>query len=751
MKRRSFILGAIGLGGALVVGWGVLPPRSRLGARDTLPAMDGAVSLNGWVRVAADGSVVVAVPRSEMGQGVYTALPMLVAEELEVPLAQVRVEQAPIDAIFGNVAMLVTSLPFHPDEESSMLVSTSEWIVAKLARELDLQVTGGSSSVRDAWRPMREAGAAARAMLIAAAAKHWGAAPAQCRMADGAVMHLDGRRLALRDLIGELRELPLPGEVRLKPAREFTLIGKPAPRLDLPDKITGRARFGCDVRLPGMLFAALRACPTIGGTLRSVDPSRALALAGVVRVSTLAAAAGGSPAVAVVANSWWTAQRALDQLRIEWDEGPNAEMSSDWLLARTRAALGAEDGFTFYERGDGEAGLERAARLVEAEYRAPHLAHAALEPINCTARFADGRLAIWAPTQVPSVLRHVAARAAGLDADKVDVNVTLLGGGFGRRLEVDYVPQAVWLARDVSPAPVQLLWSREEDTTHDFYRPAAVAKMKGGLDGSGGPLAWVTKSASDAIVPQYVRRTYPAFAADTPDKTTIEGLFDQPYEFPHRHCAHVTHRSPVPIGFWRSVGHSHNAFFAECFMDEMAHAAGRDPLEFRRLLLARHARHRAVLDLAATRAQWGRAAPGRTQGIALHESFGSIVAQVAEVSLANGEIRVHRVVCAVDCGTVVNPEIVAQQLESGIVFGLTAALYGEITISGGRVEQLNFPQYRMLTLAETPRIETHLVRSDAPPGGVGEIATPPIAPAVANALFRLTGRRLRSLPLRVAA
>ncbi len=752
MRRRSFILGGIGLGGALIVGWGVLPPRSRLGGRGTLPPLYGAVSLNGWVRIAADGMVVVAVPRSEMGQGVYTALPMLVAEEIGVPLAQVLVEQAPIDAIYGNVAVLVTGLPFHPDQENGDLARASEWIVAKLGRELGLQVTGGSTSVRDAWRPMREAGAAARAMLIAAAAKQWNAAPAQCSVSDGVVRHLDGRRLALRDLIGALREVPLPGEVRLKPAQDFALVGKPAPRLDVPDKVTGQARFGIDVRLPGMLYAALRACPTIGGTLRYVDPSPALARPGVVRVSTLAAAAGGAPAVAVVANSWWTAQRALEMLRIEWDEGPNAEMSTELLHARMRGALDAEDGFTFYERGDGEAALKRAVQLIEAEYRAPHLAHAALEPINCTARMAGGRLAIWAPTQVPSVLRHVAARAAGIDADKVDVSVTLLGGGFGRRLEVDFVPQAVWLARDVSPAPVQLIWSREEDTTHDFYRPAAVAKMKGGLDANGAPLAWVSKSVSDAIVPQYVRRTYPAFALDTPDKTTVEGLFDQPYEFPHRHCAHVTHHTPVPIGFWRSVGHSHNAFFCECFIDEMAYAARRDPLDFRRRLLARHARHRRVLELAAAKAQWGRVGPGRAHGIALHESFGSIVAQVAEVSLARGgEIRVQRVVCALDCGTAVNPDIVAQQVESGIVFGLTAALYGEITINAGRVEQQNFPQYRMLTLAATPRIETHLVPSDAPPGGVGEVATPPIAPAVANALFRLTGRRLRSLPLRLAA
>ena len=755
MRRRSFILGGIGLGGALIVGWGVLPPRSRLGTRETLPPVEGAVSLNGWVRIAADGKVVIAVPRSEMGQGVHTALPMLAAEELGVGLAQVRVEQAPLDAIFGNVAVLTTNLPFPPDEEGKDLVRASEWVVAKLARELDLQVTGGSTSVRDAWQPMRLAGAAAREMLLAAAAKHWNAAPTQCSVADGEVRHLDGRRVSLRDLIGALREVPLPSGVRLKRARDFALIGRPVPRLDVPDKVTGKARYGIDVRLPGMLFAALRACPTIGGNLRHVDPAPALALPGVVRVSTLPGAAGGEPAVAVVARSWWTAQRALQRLQIDWDDGPNAELSSDWIFARLRGALGADDGTTFLESGDGVAGLARATLLVQAEYRAPYLAHAALEPINCTARFADGRLAIWAPTQVPSVLRHVAARAAGIDEDKVEITVTMLGGGFGRRLEVDFVPQAVWLARDVAPAPVQLLWSREEDTTHDFYRPAAVAKMTGGLDANGVPLGFVARSASDAIVSRYVERTYPSLAlapsvVDALDKTAAQGLFDQPYEFPHRHVAHVTRRTPVPIGFLRSVGHSHNAFFTECFIDEMAFAAKRDPLDFRRLLLEHHPRHRAVLELAAARAQWGRVGPRRAQGVALHEAFGSIVAQVAEVSLERGAIRVHRVVCAIDCGTVVNPEIVAQQMEGGIIFGLTAALYGEITIRRGRVEQQSFPQYRMLSLAETPRIETHIVPSGAPPGGVGEVGVPPIAPAVANAVYRLSGRRLRTLPLRLA-
>jgi len=748
VKRRSFLLGALGVGGALIVGWSFLPPRSRIGTRDTLPPDADAVTLNGWVRIGRDGTVSVAVPRSEMGQGVHTALPMLVAEELDVPLALVRVEQAPFDAIFGNVAMLVTGLPFHPDARQSALVRTSEWIVAKLGRELGLQVTGGSTSVRDAWWPMREAGAAARAMVLEAAARHWDVPLGDCSILDGVVRNIDGRQVSLGTLVGALREVPIPTNAPLKDPRRFRLIGQSAPRLDLAEKVTGRARFGIDVRLPGMLYATVRTCPIIGGGLGRVGSEAALGMPGVVRVSTLPGMAGSAPGVAVVANSYWAAKQAIERLEIEWHPGPNAKLSSAQLMLELRHALATQTGIAFHRRGEGAAALARAARIIDAEYDVPYLAHATLEPMNCTAQFVDGRLRIWAPTQLPSVLRHVAARSAGIDSELVDVTVTLLGGGFGRRLEVDFVPQAVSIARDVAPAPVQLIWSREEDMTHDFYRPAAVARLTAGFDLNNRPLVWITRSASDAIVPQYLRRAYPDFAVDYPDKTTAQGLFDQTYEFPHRDCAHVAHESPVPVGFWRSVGHSHNAFFVESFIDELAYAAGRDPFAYRRELLAKHPHYRTVLELAALKALWGRVRPGRAQGIALHESFGSIVAQVAEVSLANGGIRVHRVVCAIDCGTVVNPDIVAQQMEGGVIFGLTAALHGRITIRDGRVEQSNFPDYEMLRLAQAPVVETHILPSSAPPGGVGEPGVPPIAPAVANAVFRLTGKRLRSLPLR---
>ncbi len=754
MKRRTFLLGALGAGGALVVGWSLLPPRSRMGSRETwgrLAAGD-SVALNGWVRVAKTGEVIVAVPRSEMGQGVYTALPMLVAEEMDVPLAQVRIEQAPIDAIFGNVAMLAASLPFHPDNVHGTAGRTAQWFVSKLARELGLQVTGGSSSVRDAWGPMREAGAAARAMLVAAAAKQWNVSAGECTVDAGIVKHAGGRQSRFGELVQSLDVVPVPSTVRLKDPGQFRLIGTPAQRVDVPEKVDGKARFGIDVRLPGMLFAAVRMCPVPGGRIANVESGVAMKRPGVEKVVRFAGAAGCAPGVVVIATNTWLAREALSKVDVQWDPGANATLESRAQIEGMRRALNDEKGFTFHERGKGSDALKEAVMVVEAEYRAPWLAHAALEPMNCTAQFtADGRLKLWAPTQVPSVLRHVAARYAQIEASRVDLEVTLLGGGFGRRLETDYVIPAIAAAREVRPRPVHVLWSREEDMTHDFYRPAAVARLRAGLDASGNALAWVTKSVSDAITPRYTERAYPALAADTPDKTTAEGLIDQAYEFPHRECAHVTLKTAVPIGYWRSVGHSHNAFFTESFIDELAHAAKRDPFEYRRDLLKSHLRHRAVLELAAQKAGWTQPlSAGLARGIALHESFGSIVAQVAEVSLSEGGPRVHRVVCAIDCGSVVNPQIVAQQVEGSVIFGLTAALYGEITIRQGRVEQENFPQYPMVRMAEAPRIETHIVPSGEPPGGVGEPATPPIAPAVANALFVLTGKRLRSLPLRLA-
>jgi isoquinoline 1-oxidoreductase beta subunit len=743
LRRRAFLLSALGGAGALIVGWAVAPPASRLGsASPTQP-----VALNGWVRIEADGAVGVVVPRSEMGQGVFTALAMLVAEELEVPLARVRVLAAADDSIYANVAVMAQNMAFHPDRADALGPRLAQWFASKVARDMGLQITGGSSSVRDAWLPMRQAGAAARQMLIEAAARRWGVPAAACQAREGAVTDGTGRAFGYGELAAAAAQLAPPAAIELKPPAQFRLIGRSVPRIDSADKVSGQAEYGIDVRQPGMLHAAVRSCPLFGGQLRSFDPGKAEKMPGVIRISRYQGGAGGAPGIAVVARSTWQAQQALAAIHVEWDPGDGGALDGDRLLQQMHQGLDRADGWVFFERGDAIGALQSAPRVVQAQYEAPWLAHATMEPMNCTAQWVDGRLKLWAPTQAASVARRVAARYSGLALNRIDLTVTQLGGGFGRRLESDYLVPAIELALQLAPAPVQVLWSREEDFGHDFYRPAAAARFRAGIDAAGRAFAWVSRTASDAIGPQFLRRAFPLMRLEPPDATTAEGHFDQAYEFELRHCSHVRVASRVPIGNWRSVGHSHNAFFTESFIDELAHATATDPLQFRLSLLQRHPRHRKVLELAAQKADWGGALPaGRARGLALHESFGSIVAEVAEVSMQDGRPRVHRVVCAIDCGTVVNPQLVAQQMEGAVIFGLSAALGERITIREGRVEQSNFPQYPVLRMDQAPTVETHLVQSDRPPGGVGEPGTPPIAPALANALFTLTGERRRSLP-----
>jgi isoquinoline 1-oxidoreductase beta subunit len=561
-------------------------------------------------------------------------------------------------------------------------------------------------------------------------------------------MDRSGRVLRYGELAAAAARLGPPARIDLKQPAQFRLIGRAVARIDSADKVQGRATYGIDVRLPGMLYAAIRACPQFGGRLRSFDAREAEGMPGVIRVASYEGASGCAPGVAVVARGHWQARQALSRVRIDWDRGSDGAVDGEQLMRQMRQALDAPGGWVFYEQGDAIGALRSAQRVVQAEYEAPWLAHATMEPMNCTAQWIDGRLKLWVPTQASSVARRVAARTGGIGLDRVDLTVTQLGGGFGRRLESDFLVPAVRLAMQLAPAPVQVLWSREEDFGHDFYRPAAVARFRSGIDASGRVFAWVSRTASDAVGPQFLRRALALPPFETPDATTAEGHFDQAYEFDQRHCSHARVAAGVPLGNWRSVGHSHNAFFTESFIDELAHATGADPLQFRLALLQHHPRHRAVLELAAARADWHGPLPaGRARGLALHESFGSIVAEVAEVSLQDGQPRVHRVVCAIDCGLAVNPGIVAQQMEGGVNFGLSAALGERITIRDGAVEQQNFPQYPLLTMERSPVVETHGVPSERAPAGVGEPGTPPIAPAVANALFALTGVRRRKLPL----
>jgi isoquinoline 1-oxidoreductase beta subunit len=776
MRRRTLFLAGAGAAGALVVGWGVLPPRARLGDASTLvlPTENGVpagVGLNGWIAVAADGAVLLAMPRSEMGQGVHTALAMLAAEELDVPLDRVRLVDAGHDALHGNVHTLVHSVPFfHPSESEpetgTWAARSGQWVVAKVARELGIRVTGGSASVADAWEPLRLAAATARAQLVGAASLAWKLPIAELTVEDGIVSHPSGPRAHWGELAASAARTP-PGRVEPKARERWRLIGTPAARIDVRAKADGSALFGADVRLPDLLFAAVRHPPARGGSVGALDVAPALALAGVLRVVRLGSHAGSTPALAVVGRTSWHARRGADALAVQWLPRPGPPVSSARVAATLDAAAADAalhgGGFAFHSRGDAAGAFHDAppARVVERRYRSPHLAHQTMEPQNCTARVGgDGTVELWLPTQAPGLARRIAAEVAGVDESAVTVHVTYLGGGFGRRLEVDLVGQAVRVALETGGRPVQLQWSREDDTRHDFYRPAAAGVLRAAVDAAGLPIAFSATTAGDAIVPRWIERAVPRLAGpfDTPDKTASEGLFDQPYAIRHQRIAHVATRSGVPIGYWRSVGHSHNAFFHERFVDELAHAAGRDPVAFRLALLEDAPRHRAVLRLAAQKAGWpgqGSDAPlaaGRARGVALHESFGSVVAQVVEVSLeAGGRPRVHRVVCAADIGTVVNPAIVAQQMEGAVVFALSAALHGRIDIEDGAVRQSTFADLPIVAMAAAPVVETHLVASTRPPAGVGEIGVPPLAPALANALFVLTGQQLRELPLRVDA
>ncbi|MCW5636748.1 MAG: xanthine dehydrogenase family protein molybdopterin-binding subunit [Rubrivivax sp.] len=792
--HRRVVLGTMAAAGALVVGWSALPPRQRLVPGRPLAGRAGERALNGWVRIGRDERVTVVVPKSEMGQGVHTALTMLLAEELDADFAQVAVEQAPIDAIYNNQAGVVDGLPFHPDD-TGPLRSLAGWLTAKSMREFGLMVTGGSSSVKDLWLPLREAGASARAMLVAAAAGRWNVPAGEIQVAAGRLTHpASSRAVSFGEVAAAAAALPLPEEVALKDPSRFRLVGRDTLRIEAAVKVGARVgagagaiegaggsaggsadggssggadggnggRFGIDVLLPGLLYATVRMCPTLGGKVASLAGAKAMSLPGVKSVFAIDGQYGGTAGVAVIADTPWHALKAIAAVQVTWDEAvPAAALDSAAAIARLHRTLDTERGFAWFSRGDAEGALAGAARTVQADYAAPWLAHETMEPMNCTVQFKDGRATVWAGTQVPDLARMAAARALGLhDADKVQVHVQWLGGGFGRRLDVDFIAQAAAIARNApGGAPVQTFWSRAEDTTHDFYRPACVSRWRAGFDADGRLLAVDNVSAGQALVPQVVRRLFavpvPAF-----DKTASEGAFDQPYEWPAARIAHAVVPLPVPVGFWRSVGHSHQAFFKESFVDEMAAAVRADPVAFRLGLLKEHPRHARVLQLAAGQAGWGTppapAADGArvARGVALHESFGTVVAQVAEVSLAPAtsgavpSLRVHRVVCAVDCGLPVNPNHVRQQMESGIVFGLSAALFGGVEITKGRVTQTNFHDQPILRLSACPLIETHIVPSTAHPEGIGEPGTPPIAPAVANAVFALTGERLRTLPLK---
>jgi isoquinoline 1-oxidoreductase subunit beta len=706
-SRREFIRVSARAGGGFLLGVR-LEPRTRFAAAQT-PLVEAAdFAPNAWIRIASDGTVTVMIDKSEMGQGVTTSLPMLVAEELEADWKAIRTEFAPADPVYNNTLF-------------------------------GMQATGGSSSVRSSWKSLRSAGAAAREMLVQAAAQRWGVDPASCTARSGEVSHQpSGRRLGYGELAAAAALLPVPKEPRLKDPKDFRVIGTRVHRLDTPAKVMGTATFGIDVKLPGLLTAVVARSPVFGGKRARHDASKAVSIQGVRKV--LAIESG----VAVVADGYWPAQQGRKALVVEWNEGANAGLSSATIMQTLRSAA-AKPGAVARHEGAGTDALPRAARRIDAEYTVPYLAHATMEPMNCTAHVRADGCDVWAPTQRQDETRAVAARITGLAPEKVAVHTTYLGGGFGRKFETDFVAEAVEISKAMN-APVKVIWSREDDMQHDFYRTAAYNKLNAGLDAEGWPLVWTNKVVSDSSM----ARVFPPLVQNGLDSDAVEGAANLPYAIPNIHVEFVLQNLGVPVGFWRSVGSSQNAFITECFLDELAAATGKDPVEFRRRLLTKSPRLLGVLELAASKAGWGKPlSAGRHRGIAVHESFGSFVAQVAEVSITSGTVRVHRVVCAVDCGQVVNPDTVEAQMESGIVYGLTAALKGEITIDRGRVVQTNFNNYGMLLQREMPAIEVHIVPSTEPPGGVGEPGTPPIAPAVANAVRAATGQPVRSLPIRI--
>jgi isoquinoline 1-oxidoreductase beta subunit len=757
LKRRHFILGGVGAAGALVIGWSALPQRRRLNPSTPLAAAPGQTALNGWVKVSADNTVTVVMSQAEMGQGAHTGLAMLLAEELDADWPRVRLEQSTLDAIYNNQSALIDSLPFQPDDHG-FAKRTAGHLVGKLMREIPgLLGTGGSSSITDQWLPMREAGASARAMLIAAAAAQWHVPVRECRAETGRVLHASGRSATFGELASGAAQLGLPKHVTLKDRAQFTLIGRPVRRIDNAAKLDGSAVFGIDVLPPGLLYASIAMCPTAGGKVAHFDAAAAQSLPGVRKIIAVEPVAGSaflpgktSGGVAVIADTPFHAMRALTKVKIEWDHGAAANLSSRSIFDDLSHSLDTQSGKVHFARGDAVAAMHSAAKVIVAEYRVPFLAHATMEPMNCTVQFKDGAATVWAPTQAAGFANAAVAKTLGIKAAQVDVKVTYLGGGFGRRYFTDFIVQAALLARETGGAPVQLLWPREEDMAHDYYRPAYLCRCKAGFDAQGKLVSWTTTSAGSSM-------GAPSFLDNTTD-----GASNTAYVFPNARIAHRPVESAVTTGIWRSVAHSQNAFFTESFIDECAAASGKDPVAFRAELLSANPRHLRVLHRAAELAHWGQppaaAADGETtddakraRGIAIHRSFGTVVAQVAEVSLTqDNQIRVHRVVCVVDCGVPVNPNLVRQQMESAIVYGLSAALHGEITIDKGQVQESNFHDYPALRIDECPAIEVEIMSSDEPPGGVGEPGTPPIAPAVANAVFALSGQRLRRLPLKVA-
>ncbi len=705
LSRRGFLQAGAVAGGGLMLSLS-LP----FGNREA-KAADVFVP-NAFIRIGSDGQIVLTMPYVEMGQGTYTSIPMLIAEELEVDLKQIRLEHAP-----PNEKLYANPL-------------------------LGVQATGNSNAIRGAWQPLRQAGAAAKTMLVAAAAKKWNVDPTSCRAQSGEVLHPPtGRSIKYGALAADAAGMPVPEKIALKRPQEFKLIGTPAKRLDTPAKVNGTAVYGIDVRPQGVKIATLAQSPVFGGRVKSVDDTAAKTVKGVRQIVRL------DDAVAVVADHMGAAKKGMAALKIEWDDGPHAKLSTE-DIARELDQATLRSGAVAQNIGDVGKAMASAATKVETLYQVPFLAHATMEPMNCTAHLRKDECEIWIGSQAVARVQALAAKAAGLSPEKVIVHNHLIGGGFGRRLEADGAVRAVQIAQHVD-GPVKVVWTREEDIQHDMYRPYWVDRISAGLDDKGRPIAWNNRFAGSSVIARWLP---PAFKGGL-DPDSTEGAIDLVYDLPNFRVEYVRVEPPgIPTAFWRSVGPSHNVFVTESFIDELAAAAKHDPVAYRLALLDKAPRAKAVLALAADKAGWGGQLPqGLGRGVALQFVFATYMAQIAEVEVSkHGAVRVHRVVCAVDCGIPVNPDTIRAQIQSAIMFGITAALYGNITIKNGRVEETNFDTYQILRMNEAPAVEVHIVESRESPGGMGEAGTSAIVPAVTNAIFAATGKRLRKTPIDIA-
>jgi isoquinoline 1-oxidoreductase subunit beta len=705
LDRRAFLLGTASAGCGLALGLALPIGPELVHAAGAAPS-----EINCWVVIAPNDTVTLRIAHAEMGQGALTGLALLVAEELQCDWAKVRTEFVSPrqnllrDRIWGDLS------------------------------------TGASRSIATSQDYLRRAGATAREMLIAAAAARWNVPASRCSVQNSTIADTaTGRTLTFGAVADDAAKITPPADIKLKPVAAWTLAGKPRKRLDVPNKVTGQPIYATDVRLPGMLYAAIAQCPVFGGTLKSVDEGPIQAMKGVRRIVRM------PDAVAVIADSWWRAKSAVQALRVTWDDAGNGRLSTADIHNFVHAGLDAASGQIGRADGDFAAGLARAVQRVEADYVVPFLAHATMEPQTCTAQVRPDGVEIWVPTQDASTALATAAIAAGVSDEQVAVHRLMLGGGFGRRGAIqEYIRQAVLIAKEVEQ-PVKLVWTREEDVQHDLYRPFGMARLVAGLNIEGMPIAWSVRLAGPSFVAAILRGN-----GNFVDNTFISGLAaEMPYDVPNYLLDYVVRQTPVPLGVWRAINYTQNAFYKESFVDEMAHAAGIDPYHYRRLLLRNSPKNLAVLDAAAEKAGWSNPPPaGIFRGIALNEACGSYCAQVVEVSVKNGRVRVHRVVAAIDCGHAVNPLSIEMQTEGAIVYALTAALYGDITIKDGAAVQSNFDTYQMLRIGEVPKVETVIVPSGDFWGGVGEPPVPPLAPALCNAIFAATGKRIRSLPLK---